>query len=233
MTEPATRPPEEELAEEVEPAQPGESGLDEDEEPTAETPGKEEPTGLEKALKDTKAALTREQQAKADLRREMDELKGQVQALTAIKGSEQEAKPEENPLAFLDDPQYLQTLLDEPENVADAIKRMSQFIGNTLRARDAFYASEFQKRDPEVKRHNEKIAELRKNPALAHLDDATLAAAITAMKPEEEEEDEPPPAPGSLGPGRTPGRPRKDSQMEAEISRWEKRLGYDKIKETQ
>lgn len=91
---------------------------------------------LEKRLKDTQAAFTRKSQENAELRRELSEIKGKLDAVIQLRGQRDEQN-QPDPLAFLDDPKQVETLLDDPENVARGLKTVVGAFGRTLESRDA------------------------------------------------------------------------------------------------
>lgn len=148
----------------------------------------EQPTG--DPLKDTKAELTRTKQANATMRREMDEMKGQMKALLELQSSrkEQDAEPQEekDPLDEFQD-----SILDSPENTIKALKTMRQQIATLLQHRDPAIIE--QAVDRALKRYDNrgddyKVAMLRKkHPEMATLPDEALrifAKTLTKEKPD-------------------------------------------------
>lgn len=144
--------------------------------------------GTEKALRDTKAELTRLQQERAKEREEFAErlarLEGTIGALKQVAESRQIQAQEEvaDPFAFLEDAGLKEKFYEDAEVPIRAIKQTVSIIGRALAARDAEIErrlnevkaelqKQFNRPDPEIA---EKIAELRKDKELAGLDDKAL-----------------------------------------------------------
>lgn len=147
----------------------------------------EEVTGTEKALKDTKAELTRLQQERAKEREEFAErlarLEGTISALKQVAESRTE-KPQDHvpdPFAFLDDGSLKERFYEDADVPITAIKRTVEIIGRALAARDAEIDRKLKELEGKVTYSGrsdpalaEKIAELKKDPELASLDDKAL-----------------------------------------------------------
>ncbi len=125
-----------------------------------------EPEGVEKALKDTKAELTRVQQERAQERRDMAERLARLEG--RLEGVQKPEPPAEDPFAFLDDPSYAEGFFDDPKKALDAHRKTVNVFGNALLARDR-KIEELERKmqsienrpDPSVM---QKINELRKDP---------------------------------------------------------------------
>ena len=93
----------------------------------------------EKRLKDTQAALTKANQANAELRKkvsEVDELKGKLDLLLQQQREKQAPTEEVNEFGFLDDEKETATLLDDPKNVASMLKKTLSGLAGILQKRD-------------------------------------------------------------------------------------------------
>lgn len=135
----------------------------------------------EKRLKDTQAALTRKAQENKELRTKYDELNGKLEIL--LRRQEEADKPkEETPeddFGFLDNEEEQKTLLDDPKNVAGAIKKSVLAIGKTLSRRDQFLLNEVKKIvgsavTDEGKAINQRVAVLRRDADYGQFSDEQL-----------------------------------------------------------
>lgn len=148
----------------------------------------EEVTGTEKALKDTKAELTRLQQERAKEREEFAErlarLEGTISALKQVAESRTEKPQDEipDPFAFLDDGSLKERFYEDADVPISAIKRTVEIIGRALAARDAEFDRKLKELEGKLAYSGssdpalaERIAALKKDPELAGLDDRALA----------------------------------------------------------
>ncbi len=98
----------------------------------------------EKRLKDTQAAYTRKSQEHAELQKKYAALEGKVDLLLQQSQSKPESKPE-NPFGFLDDEKEVETLLEDPKNVANAFKKVIGTLPDIFERRDKVLISEMRK----------------------------------------------------------------------------------------
>lgn len=129
---------------------------------------------LEKRLKDQQAENTRLQQERAEMRRELDELKGEVRGISSTR--QREDAPD--PLAEYEREGFDEEFLDKP---GEHLRKILHLTGNGFVNLRKEMMSEIQGLKKDLQRSSfdpdtrERIAELRKNPKLANLDDDVLA----------------------------------------------------------
>lgn len=197
----------------------------------SQTDDQKESATLEKRFKDTQAAFTRIAQEKKALEKELAEVKGKVDAVIAMRGVNEERETEPAPFSYLDDDEAVGSLLDDPKNVRDAMKKVVSDVAKILDLRDRAILGELERRDPTTRELGSKIAELRKDPDYEGFSDRQLAVLakkqITRIEqPDEADDDDG--FVGSVGGGRRVAR-RPANAADKEIAMWEKRLGYDRI----
>lgn len=105
----------------------------------------QDPKITEKRLKDTQAALTKKNQELSDFKSKFDSLNGKLELL--LQQQQQKDKPadEKGEFDFLDNEDEQKALLDDPKNVALALKKVLAGLGKTLEKRDAFMLGEVKK----------------------------------------------------------------------------------------
>ena len=194
--------------------------------------------GEKKALKDTKAALTREQQRRAELERDLAKAQGALEVTRGLSRSEQKEKAAAI-TDFLDDPDFKDRLLDDPSNVAGALKRLVSDIGKELTRRDEFIIREIRKQSPERQSLKDKIAELKATEEFADWDEDFLvpiakrevAAERNASRQVDEDDEDDDDFRGTPGSGRRVGAPvkKKKDAFEKEVDRWYSKIGYDRF----
>lgn len=139
---------------------------------------KETPTGEQKRLADTEAAIKERQREFHELSQKLAELKGQVSEMTR----------QNQPVVkdTLDDEGLAAKLRDDPSAVIAIIKERERAqlaqVAGVLEARDRYWQEQIEKSNPEVIAMREKIAELKKDPDLQGFTDQQLA--IMARKSE-------------------------------------------------
>lgn len=99
---------------------------------------------IKKRLKDTQAAFTRKSQENSELKNRMSALEGKLEGVIATQHKPAEPKPE-NPFSFLDDEKQVETLLEDPKNVANAFKRVLGTLPDIFERRDKVLISEMKK----------------------------------------------------------------------------------------
>ncbi len=180
----------------------------------------DEPTGTDKALKDTKAELTRKSQELSELKERMARMEGMVEA--TAKGKPEEAA--EDPFDWLNADNFEEEVLADGKNTVDAFKRIVGIFGKAINERDAYWNHQFQELqgkltdvDPSRSELNSKIAQLRKDPDFAKLPREALE--VFAKKSMGGMEYRGSPGGGARAPARPAG-------MDKEVERYMKRLGY-------
>jgi len=180
----------------------------------------DEPKGAEKALKDTKAELTRKSQELAELKERMARIEGRLEVTD-------KGKPEDkadDPFDWLNAENFEEDVLADGKNTADAFRKVVGIFGKAINERDAYWNHKFQELtgkltdvDPSRSELNSKIAELRKDPDFAKLSREALE--VFAKK--------------SMGgmeyrgsPGGGARAPSKPGGVDKEVERYMKRLGY-------
>jgi hypothetical protein len=127
-----------------------------------DTPGDQELATLQKRFADTQRKLTELATANAELR-------GKISVL-GDKPREQEVDPLDQITA--------DEILQDPTVAIKALKSLKQDLlgqlAEVLRARDAHFAGELKKLDPERLALREQIEELKQDPDLADLDESVL-----------------------------------------------------------
>lgn len=189
---------------------------------------------LEKRFKDTQAKLTKTATEKAELEKSLAQLTGKVDALVSMSNKSETREAAEDPFKFLDDEEEVNNLLDDPKNVAKALKRTLAGIARVLEDRDRFVLGEIDRRDPTVREVREKVEELRKDSDYQGFSDKQLAVIVKkglvkAPKADEEEDDDDG-FRGGVGGGRKVAVARKRDK-DAEVTSWMKKLGYDRYDE--
>lgn len=185
----------------------------------------------EERVKNAQRKMHQLAREKAELERRLSELTGKVDTLTQVVKPKEGEQQEANPFEFLDDKEFLESLYDDPKNMAKALKQIVTTVGSALQQRDRYYEQTLAERvrlvDPEYIRLKPKIEELRKDQTLADLPEEKLAAIARKMVgvPKEEEDT----YRGSLdGTGRRPpARSPKDKAFEEAVSAFERRLYKD------
>ena len=210
---------------------PGEDGPEEDYRPGTDEEGGEE-KGLAKALKDTKATLTREQQARAELERKLAKAEGAIEQLSSMSPKEKKEKAEAI-TDFLDDPTFQDRLLDDPANLVTALKRLVSDIGHELGRRDEFIMRSVKQLSPERQQLKEKIEELKNSDEFAGWDEEFLVPVAKKLvevdKGGEEEEGDEPRLRGIAGGGRrVASKSKRKDPQEAAVEDYMRRLGYDR-----
>lgn len=217
-----------------------------DEAPETELPDSDEQTDIppsdhpEGDSRDGEASSTTDERVKsaqrkmheataraAKLERDLAEIKGKMDAVIQMQQPKQEETP--SPLAFLDSPEFIESLYDDPKNAQKALKQIVNIFGETIRAQDEVFNKRLSERtnslDPEFRAVKDKVAQLRKNPKLADLPDEYLvemAKEISKSKPVEGDGYR-----GSLPSGGRPTSKDKNNDEEG-IAFMMKRLGYDR-----
>ena len=112
-----------------------EAGLSDGQE-GVDTSGGEE-GGVDKQLQDTKRKLTEVAQERAELRERLAKLEGQFDVLNRTPQRAEEQQ--QDPFEFMEREEWERELLDDPKNVASALKQIRDVFGRTLVARDKFW----------------------------------------------------------------------------------------------
>ena len=133
-----------------------------------------QPSTEEKRVRDAQAALTKKSQEAAQLKSEVDTLKGQVETLIKM-GRQPETPQPPQRKNILEDEERLTTLLDDPKNVAMLLEEQKREILETLVLRDRAFYEELDKRDPSVRQLKGKIEELKKDPDFDGFSEMQLA----------------------------------------------------------
>ena len=193
----------------------------------------QDPKILAKRYKDTQAAYTKASQERADLKRQVEALQTQVNTVIQMSGKDGEKKTPSNPFAFLDDESVQEKLLDDPKNIAQAMKQLLYGVAEMVDARDKAFISRIESVDPSVRTMRDKIAELKQDPDYRDFSDSQLAVIAkkqTDKKVEKEEEEDN--YQGPMGNGRRIVRNKssdKDSAEEKAINYWMSKIGYDRF----
>jgi len=144
--------------------------------------GGEEPKGTEKALRDAKAELTRKSQESAEYRDKLMRLEAQMEVLLKQGGNGGAApKNEPDPMSFIYDEEFTSTILDDPKNVAKAVRATYETVGKRYNDLIDYVQGQFEKmrgemeqRSPERQSLQAEIAKLKEDPDYATLPDAAL-----------------------------------------------------------
>lgn len=181
-----------------------------------------------KRVKDAQAALTKANQRAAESEKKLVELEAKLDTVLKMRPPEQKPPPE-NPLKWMDEPEFVEGLLDDPKNVQGALKRMVDFFGQTLEMRDRALFHEIETRDASVQSLRGKIAELKKDPDYEGFSDKQLATIARkqeqqAAPPDDGDDDEP--VRGGPGGGSAP-RGKRQTEQEREVQGWMRRLYKD------
>lgn len=191
--------------------------VDDDTQDTEDTP--------DKRVKDAQRKLHEETQKRAALEKALDEMKGKITVLTDIVGKkgEEATIQEENPFAFLDTPEFKESLLDSGDNVVGALKKIVAEFGKTLHMRDRMLMSEFNSRDPEIRSVREQIAAFReKYPDMNDFSDQHVVKVLKNMIPQEQA-----PVKKTLSIGSRNQRPvAEDDEFKKEEKFWYDRIDY-------
>lgn len=167
---------------------------------------------LKKQLHDTKAELTRVQQARAELERRMSgelaELKGKVDVLLTGAGRQHEQEQPADPLSFLDDESLKEEYLSDPEKAVGALRKTARVLATAIVNLDRKLDSSLSKLaedlserwqtvDPEVIEAAESLAQ---DPELRGLPRKALLAIAKRLAKKPEGHDD-----RNSAPGRAPG----------------------------
>jgi len=187
-----------------------------------------------KRVSDAQRKVTEVAQDNKALRDEIMKLSGRLEAMNSKK---EEVAPPEHPLAYLENEEEQDKLLDDPKAIVQAMNKQMSFIIDLLKTRDRAFFEELNSRDPSVKKTESVVEKLKKNPRFKDFSDSELSkmvksGVITVKQKEEEDGDEESNYTGAPGAGRRGGgggASRKDKRLEDEIKSWERRLGYDRF----
>ena len=145
---------------------------------TTAEPAKQAPTGKEKALLDTEAALKEKQAEFTRMSQQLAELKGRTEALMQM----QTAKKEEEAKDWMDSVED-DKLVENPAMVKQMLKQLRQEIAGVMQNRDAWVQAEIERRiggqmDPALR---SVVDELKSDPDLSDLPEAKLVAMAKRM----------------------------------------------------
>lgn len=132
-----------------------------------------------KRVADAQAALTRANQEKADMARELAELRGRVDQISIDRQPKQTQEAQKD---IFDRPEFSEDeILNDPKNVRNALMEMRSQIVSLIDLRDRAYDERIARNDPAVIQQREAIAELRKDPDFSGFNDAALAVIAKKM----------------------------------------------------
>jgi TolA-binding protein len=146
-------------------------------ETTVESTGDVVPTGKEKALRDTEAALAERKAEFTRMSQQLAELKGQLTTLTALQQQNQKQEEVKDWLESIEGDK----VLEDPASAMKAlVQNLRKEIASVLDSRDAYLLSKAgaPKLDAELQA---KVEELKADPELADLPEAKLAAMAKRM----------------------------------------------------
>ena len=192
-------------------------------ETTDETTVEAEPTGKDKALKDTEAALKARQAEFTKLSQQIAEQRGQLTTLTQLLSQQ---KPKEEAKDWMDELNSDKVVEDPLASMRFMRDQMRKEIASVLADRDAYLLSKVgsTRTDPELQA---KVDELRSDPDFADLPDSKLAAIARKMAPAKRAVMTPRGNIASSGRG-APVTAKKDGEFSAEETAWLKAAGVMK-----
>lgn len=208
-----------------------------DETQPPEAPEKDSPDGEtgstaveQDRVKNAQRKMHEAAQKAAAAEKELAELRGKVDALMHLqRAPEEQAR---NPFDFLDTPEFVESLYDDPKNAIRAFKEVIGVFGETLRAQEEAFNQRLNERvkiiDPEYQAVKGKVAELRKNPKLANLPEEYLVEVAKEMAGKDTDTSDA--FRGSLpSSGRRPSSKETDARREDGINYFMRKFGYDRF----
>lgn len=187
----------------------------------------------DKRVSDAQKKVTEQANELKALRDELMKLTGKLEASTK---KEESTPPPEHPLAYLENEEEQDKLLDDPKAIVAAMNKQMGFIIDLLKTRDRAILEEINGRDPEVKKETSVVEKLRQNPRFKDFTDSELSkmvrSGVIKVKQQEEEDAEEEEYSGTPGGGRRGGgggASGKNRRVEDEVKQWERRLGYDRF----
>jgi len=198
--------------------------------PEKDSPESDEGSATEKdRVKNAQRKMHEALQRASESEKKIAELSGKLDAFMQMNKSD-EPSPK-NPFEFLDTPEFVESLYDDPKNTVKAFKEVIGVFGETLRAQEEAFNQRLNDRvkvvDPAYQAVKSKVAELRKNAKLANLPEEYLVEmAKEIAKPAQSDDDG---FRGSIpNSGRRPSAKEADAKREEGIKYFMDKFGYNK-----